>query len=104
MDDTICNKLPRSSTNENFTSKNVESSDSDLELNATINKLNTTHLSSTENIFSEHEIENDEFDELKRPEVYKKAFKIKKPDHELKLKDFTDGNGLRYYSDKIKNT
>ena len=65
VDEISCNKLPRSSTNENFKSKNVESSESDLELNATINKLNSTHLSSTENIFSEHEIENDEFDKLK---------------------------------------
>ena len=106
VDETIFKKLPRSSTNDNFKSKNTESDDSDLELDNTIDKLNSTHLSS-DNALSEHEIDpiDVEFDLLKKSEVYQKKFKIKKQEYPfiLKLKDFTDSNGLRYYSDKIKN-
>ena len=78
MDERSFKKLPRSSTKDNFKSKNDESNDSDSELNKTMDKLDSTHLNSDDGV-SDHEIDqiDVEFDQLKKSEVYKKVFKIK---------------------------
>ena len=94
-----------SSTNDNLRSKStiIESSDSNLDdsdsdLNVTIDQLNRTNLDSNDDV-SEHDI--DHIEKKRKPMTYKKTFNIKKPEYPLKLKDYTDANGLRYYSDKI---
>ena len=101
-------KLPRSSTNENFKSKHVECSDSNLEdsdyeLNATTDKLDRTHLDTCDSSggVSDHEIED--FKKKRKPMTYQKTFKIIKPDYPWTLKDSNDENGLRFYSDKSNN-
>ena len=107
MDETTFKKLSKSSTNDNLKSKStiIESSDSnlddsDVELNATIDKLNRTYLNSSDDV-SEHEI--DDVEKRRKPMTYQRIFKIKKPEYPVKLKESNDGNGLRYYSDKINN-
>ena len=103
--ETTYKKLPKSSTKDNLMLKSTifESSDSDLndpdfELNTTLDQLNRTHLSSLDDV-SEHEI--DHIEKKRKPVTFQKTFNIKKPEYPLKFKDFTDANGLRYYSDKI---
>ena len=105
--DTTFKKLPKSSTKDNLMLKSTifESSDSDLndpdfELNTTLDQLNRTHLSSLDDV-SEHEI--DDVEKRRKPMTYQRIFKIKKPEYPVKLKESNDGNGLRYYSDKINN-
>ena len=50
MDERSFKKLPRSSTKDNFKSKNDESNDSDSELNKTKDKLDSTYLSSDDGV------------------------------------------------------
>ena len=99
-------KLPRSSTNENFKSKHVDCSDSNLEdsdteLNATTDKLNRTHLDTCDSSGSVSDHEMEDFEKKRKPMTYRKTFKIIKPDYPWKLKNYNDENGLRFYSDKL---
>ena len=55
--------------------------------------FNRTYLDSCDAV-SEHEIN---WDQKRKAQSFQNKFRIKKPDYPLKHKEFTDGNGLRYY-------
>ena len=77
-----------------------ELNDSDFDLNTTLDKLDRTNLSSSDDM-SVHEI--DTIEKKRKPVTYQKKFKIKKPDYPSILKEYIDSNGVRYYKDKANH-